>query len=264
MILAVPNGENYIWLECTSQDIPFGYQANFTDDRNVLVIKPGGAEIVKTKNYENNDNSQISKGKYVLKENGDLSGEIVMVSEGAQYSQKYFLKDSAPNEKDKHYKSFWNNINNLKINTATFNNDRINASFTENVNIAAANYGSVSGNKMLIVVNAFNQMNQNIKRIRNRKSPFEINRGFFDNDEITIELPLGFTIESLPKNCEFNGKYGSYKTELVIKDDTHLIYTRSFHFNKGLYASNEYEDYRLFMEQVARNDNAKIILTKIQ
>ncbi len=32
--------------------------------------------------------------------------------------------------------------------------------------------------------------------------------------------------------------------------------------NKGKYSNKEYDEYRLFMEQVSRNDNAKIILTK--
>ena len=82
MILSIPNGENYVFLECTSQDNPFGYQANFTDDRNVLVMKPDGGEIVRTKKYENKDNSQNNKGSYSLSETGDFSGKITMVSEG--------------------------------------------------------------------------------------------------------------------------------------------------------------------------------------
>lgn len=36
-----------------------------------------------------------------------------------------------------------------------------------------------------------------------------------------------------------------------------------FTINKGLYSNAEYEDYRQFIDQVVRNDNAKIVLTKI-
>ena len=36
VILNLPNDGNPIWLECTSQKVPFGFIANFTDDRDVL------------------------------------------------------------------------------------------------------------------------------------------------------------------------------------------------------------------------------------
>lgn len=32
--------------------------------------------------------------------------------------------------------------------------------------------------------------------------------------------------------------------------------------NKGKYSNKEYDEYRVFMEQISRNDNAKIILVK--
>jgi len=262
MILSIPNGDNYVFLECTSQDIPFGYQANFTDDRNVLIIKPEGAEIVKTKNYENKDNSQISKGNYSIAENGDFSGKISIVSEGSQYSPKYRLENTQPTEREKHYKEYWGNINNLKIDKITFLNDKEKVSFTENAEISAVNYGAISSNKMIFAIDAFNQNSEVVKRIRNRKNPFEIQRGYYDNDEIAIALPTGFSIESIPNNFELNTKFGEYKTEIIKVDNTNLIYKRSIFIKKGLYKNTEYDDYRLFMEQISRNDNAKIILTK--
>lgn len=262
MILSIPNGDNYVWLECTSQDAPFGYQGTFTDDRDVLIMKPEGGEIVRTKIYQDKDNTQISKGKYSVSETGYFSGKIVIVSEGSQYNQKSPIEKFQPTDKEAHYKRYWDNINNLKIDKIAFSNDKEHVRFTENAEINAVNYGSVSGNKIMFVVNGYNQITGNVKRIRNRKSPFEIQRGYADGDEIEIGLPSGFSIEFLPNNFELKSKFGEYKTEIVKIDNYNLVYKRNMFLKKGLYSNKEYDEYRLFMEQISRNDNAKIILTK--
>lgn len=262
MILAIPNGNNYIWLECTSQDDPFGYQGTFTDDRDVLVVKPEGGEIVRTKIYADKGNTQVGKGIYSLDENGTFSGSISITSEGSQYSFKAMLENIQPTEKEAHYKKYWDNINNIKLGKITFTNDKENVRFSEDVQLSAINYGAITGNKMIFTVDAFNKNSDNVKRIRNRKNPFQIQRGYLDTDEIEINLPAGFSIEFLPQNFELKGKFGEYKTEIIKKDNSKLVYKRSVFVNKGIYSNKEYEEYRLFIEQISKNDNAKIILTK--
>lgn len=262
MILAIPNGDNFTFLECTSQDDPFGYQGTFTDDRDVLVVKPDGGVIVRTKIYEDKGNSQLDKGVYVIDENGNFSGSISIISEGSQYSSKQRLEGFQPTEKESHYKKYWDNINNLKLGKITFTNDKENIRFTEDIQLTAINYASISANKMIFAIDAFNQNTGNIKRIRNRKNPFQIQRGYLDSDEIEINLPAGFTIEFLPSNYDLKGKFGEYKTEIIKKENNKLLYKRSMFLNKGKYSNKEYDEYRLFMEQVSRNDNAKIVLTK--
>jgi len=262
-ILAVPNKNEYVFLECTSQDAPFGFQANFTDDRNVVVIKPEGGEIVRTKNYEDTGNTQISKGNYSISETGDFNGNLSIVSEGTQYGKKYYLEKLPPTENEAHYKSYWDNINNLKINKTSFSNDKEKIEFTENAQISAVNYGAISGNKILFIVNAYNQYSGNLKKSRNRHNPFEIERGFLDTDEISIVLPNGFTIEALPENVDLTTKFGVYKTEIIKKEGSNLVYKRSFLLKKGLYPKEEYEEFRLFIEKIKRNDNSKIVITKI-
>jgi len=262
MILSIPNGNQYTWLECTSQDDPFGYQGNFTDDRDVLVIKPDGGEIVRTKIYDDKGNLQTDRGNYSIDENGNFSGSVSIVSEGSQYSSKCRVEHLQPTEKEAHYKEYWGNINNLKLGKITFINDKENIRFSENVHLNAINYGTISANKLIFPVDAFNQNRSNVKRIRNRKNPFQIQRGYLDTDEIEINLPAGFTIEFLPADYELKGKFGEYKTEIIKKENNKLVYKRSMFLNKGKYSNKEYDEYRLFMEQVSRNDNAKIILTK--
>ncbi|MDR7209810.1 DUF3857 domain-containing protein [Flavobacterium piscis] len=262
MILAIPNGDSYTWLECTSQDDPFGYQGTFTDDRDVLVVKPEGGVIVRTKIYEDEGNIQTDKGTYSIDEKGNFSGSITIISEGSQYSSKSRIETLQPTEKEKHYKEYWDNINNLKLTKITFTNDKENIRFTEDIQVSALNYAAISANKMIFAVDAFNKNDGNIKRIRNRKNPFQIQRGYLDTDEIEINLPTGFTIEFLPSNFEMKGKFGEYKTEIIKKDNNKLTYKRSMFVNKGKYSNKEYDEYRLFMEQVSKNDNAKIVLTK--
>ena len=51
VILCIPQGEDLVWMDCTSQVHPFGFIGDFTDNRNVLVIKPDGIEMIKTEAY---------------------------------------------------------------------------------------------------------------------------------------------------------------------------------------------------------------------
>ncbi|WP_417939394.1 DUF3857 domain-containing protein [Flavobacterium sp. RS13.1] len=262
VILCVPDGNKNVFLECTSQNNPFGYQANFTDDRNAIVIKPGGAEIIRTKNYESNENTQNSNGSYSIEQDGTFSGKIVIVSQGSQYRSKEKVVRFQPEEKERYYKNYWSNINNLKLEKISYSDDKEKINFTENIQLKATNYGNITGNKILFTVDAFNQNRETVRRIRNRKNPFQVLHGYYDTDEIEINLPAGFSIEFIPSNFELKGKFGEYKTEIIKKGDNKLTYKRSMFLNKGKYSNTEYDEYRLFMEQVSRNDNAKIILTK--
>jgi hypothetical protein len=115
---------------------------------------------------------------------------------------------------------------------------------------------------MLFVANAFNKSSYNIRKVRNRKNAFEIQRGYYDVDQIDVNLPQSFDIEVISNNVELKTKFGEYKIEFVKKDDKHITYKRTLLLKKGLYNSTEYEDFRVFTEQIARNDNAKIILIK--
>lgn len=261
-ILCVPKKDGYVFLECTSQDAPFGYQANFTDNRKVIVIKPDGGEIIRTKIYDPKNNTQVSSGNYSLDANGLFSGKITIISEGSQYGTKQQIEKLQPTEKEKYYKSYWDDINNLKLGKITFVDDKENIRFSEEIQISAIGYANITGNKMIFAVDAFNKNDGNVKRIRNRKNPFQIQRGYLDTDEIEINLPEGFTIEFLPSNFELKDKFGEYRTEIIKKENNKLTYKRSMFLNKGKYSNKEYDEYRVFMEQISRNDNAKIILTR--
>ncbi|AWG21291.1 DUF3857 domain-containing protein [Flavobacterium faecale] len=262
-ILCVPNGKENIFLECTSQDVPFGYQANFTDDRDVIVIKPEGGEILHTKAYHDQDNSQKSKGIFEISPEGNFKGSLMRVSEGTQYHYKCQIEKLSTRDRELHYKNSLSNISNLKVIESKFINDKDQIQIIENMVFNGDNYGNLSGNKMIFALNAFNQYSSDVKKMRNRKSPFEVQRGFIDVDEIEVKLPVGFTVEFLPSNVALKSKFGTYTIEFTKKDNSTIVYKRLFLKNKGTYSNQEYDEFRLFNEQVSKNDNAKIVIAKM-
>jgi hypothetical protein len=140
----------------------------------------------------------------------------------------------------------------------SFINDKESARF-EYVKLNVVNYGSKVKEKYFLW-STLNPTSGNVKRFETGKNPLKYKR-YYDVDEIEIKLPTDFKIESLPVDFEINSKF--VNTQFSKKDANSVSYKR-FMDQKRFYTNKEYDEYRLFMEQISRNDNAKIILTPIK
>lgn len=261
IILAIPNGDDIIWLECTSQIQPFGFLGDFTDDRLALLVKPAGGTLVRTSKYTGNDNSQISKGSYKLDGSGGISANIDIRSRGIQYDNKQGLPGKSVEELHLYYKDYFK-VGNLKLASTKLENDKTQPELIESIAMNAPGYANVISNRLMFAVNAFNQYSNVPIRYKNRIAPVEIQRGFYDNDEITIELPAGYSVEAIPSNVSISEKYGQYSAEFTLINPSKMLYKRSLLINEGKYNPSEYEDYRKFAEQIARAENSKMVLVK--
>lgn len=262
VILALPFENKLYWLECTSQIQPFGFQGDFTDDRNVLIIKPDGGEIVSTKTFSEAENIKIIKGSYAISPEGNLSGKLNIVSKGLQYDNEFGKERLSREEQIKRYKEEFDNINNLSIKKINFSNDKNNVLFTEDLELQAEGYAQNTGGKLMFALNAFDQNSYVPKKYKTREFPFEIERGYSNEDEIEITLPEGFSIEAKPNNNEVATEFGSYKIEFITAENNKIICKRKLTIKKGFFESSKYENYRKFRETIARTDNSKILITK--
>ena len=263
VILNVPTESEDIWLECTSQKVPFGYIANFTDDRNVIVIKPEGGILKRTTKYNDESSIQYTKASYGISSEGNLSAKLAIESSGTQYDRHFILEKQSEREINKYYKSnYWSYINNLVVNDYAFNNDRDQIIFHENVGVMAEDYATFSGDRMLFILNAFNRTTRIPKRYRNRKLPLEISRGFKDIDQFEITLPENYNIEALAENVSIKNKFGEYIFSIEKMGPSKLKYSRTFLLKKGMYPKQDYKTYRNFRKQIAKHDKTKIVLIK--
>lgn len=263
IILNIPNGGDDIWLECTSQTMPFGFLGDFTDDRDVLAITPDGGQIKHTSKYLNEDNLQVTHAEIKLDPQGSVNAKVVIESEGIQYDDRSYLGDESLKDLKKHYKSgYWSYNNNLEINKVSIDNNKDSISIKETLDVSISDYASLSGNDYLIKVNMFNRFNRVPKRYRNRKLPFKISRGFKDVDKYSFTIPEGFQLELLPPEKLIETKFGTYKVYLEKVDEKSFIYHKTFILKAGEHPKEDYASYRKFLRSVSKYENLRISLTK--
>lgn len=263
VILNIPLDDDDIWLECTSQVTPVDHLGTFTDNRNVLRVTPKGGELIRSKQYLDEDNHQGTKGEYVVHENGRVTGQVTIASTGIQYYQKFRNGLKSEVEKEEYYKDYWNYVNNLSLGKIEFNNDKQNTVFTEEIEIEADNYLSNMDGKLFLAPNLFNRNLIVPERSRSRKTDLVISRGYLDEDEFTIHLPEGYQLENPMEPIKLETTYGSYEISLAQQEPGILVYKRKLLVKSGQYTKEDYKPYRDFRKQVARFDNSRIILTKI-
>lgn len=261
-ILAIPYNNELTFLECTSQVTPFGFQGNFTDNRDALIICENDSKIVRTNNWSDKSNSKIINAKCTIDENGNLSSTINIKFKGTQYDVSYLIERQDKDVIDNYFKQQFNWINNIKVAKIKFINNKENIEFTQNFELFADNYSKNNSGLMLFPINIFNRYDEVPQRSKFRKNSIEIERGFYDEDEVEINLPLNFKIDSKPETIEFNDKYGNFKIEIIQLTPTKILFKRKLLLFKGIYNNTEYEDYRKFIEQIAKADNSKILITK--
>ncbi|MFT6127778.1 MAG: hypothetical protein ACJAVA_002273 [Flavobacteriaceae bacterium] len=261
-ILGIQDDDEIVWLECTSQDTPFGYLGNFTDDRDVLIFTKEGGKVVHTKVYDYTGNTQDTQATLNINSNGYVTSNYVRTYKGLQYDRKYVLERKSNEDLKKHYLDKWGYINGYVLKNIEINDNKEDIIFTEKLEMDIPNYCSTIGEDLLFCPNVFNQIQNVPPRINNRKQKLYISSGFIDNDSIVIKLPNNYMVDVLPENISIENKFGSYTIRFKNIDDTKFEYYRQFILKKGDFPPEEYMNYRSFRKKVTKLDRTKIILKK--
>lgn len=263
VILFLPTKKDTVWLECTTQKNPFGYVGDFTNDRDVFKIDPkAGSTIIHTKVYKNTDNYQYTNGSYKIDDKGFIKGQVNIESAGTQFEYHFAYADEKRGDMIKHYKKYFDNINNLTVVDFKNKTDTLTNKFYEQVKLEASNYARKSGDRLLLTLNAFNKSSYVPGRIVERVQPLVIKNGFMDKDSVKISLPNGYRIEALPGPINIKSKFGVYKVQVTKLNDSTLIYKRKYLLKQGNYPKEDYKKFRDFKKTIVHKDNSKAILIK--
>lgn len=261
IILMVPTEKGNIWLENTSQQIAFNHLGYSTTDRNVLVVKKDGIEVMDTPSYPAEQSKEIQLLKIKVNEDNSITGEGNFSYTGVQYDNNLFLTSLSPKERNETVKNMLGILHFEKVEMKNFLNDKDLAVAKYDIDFKANNYSKNAGNSMIfraVPIYADNVY----KTEENRTLPFELRQSFEDDYEIDFTIPQNYKVEELPENVVLNSEFGTYSLNFV-KNGEGLKVKRMIKINKGLYPKEKYNDYINFRKKTINIDNSKILISKV-
>jgi len=260
-MVCVPLEKDTIWLECTNQRMPCGYNGDFTDDRQVLLIDGENSRLVHTRAYSASENciNRTTKVQLADIESGNAESNTHYIGLCYDDIMPIYFADDANKEK----------LVTEKIKLPSFllekflykENRSKTPSFDENLKLSFTNYIHKMGDIALLPVNFMNKLTSIPEKVRNRKSDMCIRRPYMENDTVIYELPEGYHVTALPEKFGFSGKFGNYSATTT-QNKNEITYIRHFELVKGEFPAEAYTEFRDYLEQISSADEAVVSLKK--
>jgi hypothetical protein len=259
-IVAVPNGADTLWLECTSQTAPFGYMGTFTGDRKALLITDDGARVVNTVRYSAEQNQQIRHADVFLEATGDANATVATTYAGMQYENgnlDYYINNKYDDQKK--WLQEYTNIPSFDITkfSMTDNKDKI-PSADVNVDYILRRFATVSGKRIFLTPNLMNRSSYIPEKLESRKTRVVRKMAYTHIDTIRYHLPEGIYPEFMPAPVKLSSRFGEYEATFSLEQDV-LIYTRRIKMYKGEFPAESYFELTEFYRGVSKADNTKMV-----
>jgi transglutaminase-like putative cysteine protease len=260
VILAVPNGADTLWMECTSQRIPFGFLGSFTDDRPVLLITENGGKLVRTPRYDAPKNGQHRTLHLQVEASGHATAEVQTHYTGLQYDMhnfEYLLEKG--NADQKKWLQENTHIPRFEIMDFSIHQEK---SILPSAKISSKykliNYASVTGKRLFITPNVMNKNTFLPKKSHNRKAEIVVNFEYVDVDSVIVNVPENIFLEGEPEEVSIESVFGSYQTRYYLEGGR-IIYTRRLEVRKGVYDPSRYDEFVEFYRDISRADQTRLV-----
>ena len=257
VIVFIPQQADSIWLECTSQTIPFNYLSSFTHNRKGLLLDSTNSRLIETPKYTLYNNLQNTLINAKIDEGGNLQATIHKISTGIQSEEEHhILYNSNQHEKDVFVNEMFS-IPSYKINYYTLNEIKNKIPYTElDVSINAPFYAVKTGKKLYFKPNLINRGNSYFSKLDKRRFPIVINFSYIDNDTLIYKIPAEYMIESMPEDYNIKNKFGTYQIQFKYNfDENTFVVIRQKKQFENIYNSTDFLELNNFFTNCTEADN---------
>jgi len=130
-----------------------------------------------------------------------------------------------------------------------------------NYDLTIRKLATVQGKRFFIRPNVIHQYSYKHDKEKERKQRIVNHQAYTQKDLVEIDLPEGYTAESLPENIDIQTDFGTYKATCEVSGNQ-LLYNRTLTVNSYDLPPDCYQDMLEFYRQVKASDLKKAVFIK--
>jgi transglutaminase-like putative cysteine protease len=262
-MVCVPLQNDTVWLECTSQTMPFGHISSQTENRGALLITPAGGVVVHTPATSAGQNMQRRRADVTMKLFGNVEVASVVTRSGDQQDYVRNAVDEATPEERERWVINDLDVPNANLQSFTFEGlDTHSTEISVSTRFAVQRYASTSGDRLFFLPNMMERRTGVPADVARRLSPVRFNFPYLDIDSIRYTLPHGYTPESIPAEVHLAASFGGFRAKTYAIGDTVILYTRTLDIRDYSIPAESYTEYRKFFSDIVKADRAQVVLVK--
>jgi hypothetical protein len=266
--IALRVGDNWRFYNPGYNYVPLGMLRWQEEGEQALVTDPKQPVWLNTPLSDPEKSRVQRRAKFTLVDDGTLEGDVQI-----EYTGQFAIERKEENDDDSANQREESLKDEVKrhLSTAELGNIRIEnvtdpvKPFVYAYHVKVPGYAQRTGKRLFLQPAYFQRGVSPLFSASARQYPVYFHYPWLEDDEVSIELPQGFSLDNADAPSPFSGgPVGEYKPSIgVTKDGRTLIYKRNFFFGGGgniLFPVNAYPQLKNFFDMLNKQDNHTVTL----
>lgn len=264
IILCIPQDKDTIWVDCTSDELPFGFIGSFSDDRKALVISKEGGKIVSTPKYTYRDNIMKVHSKVKIDKEGSTQTEVKIQSEGLYFFDKISTENMKQNEKKDFMRDYFiDAFSKYDLKNFDTKTSKERVKIEEIINLKSKTHASASDRYIILPTKLMKSAIETPPTYEKRTQDIVVERGFTNEYTTTYSYPKGFKIDSKPPSKIITSPFGTYELKTSFGGLNAIKITTKIKVYQGKYSKKMYTRFRKFIDEINQIERQKIVIKKL-
>jgi hypothetical protein len=262
-IVTAKTGRKYLIFDPTWDKTAFGQLEHNLQGGYGVLVEGSDSQVIQFPVLSPELNTIRRTASFQLQPDGDLNGTVTekRLGDVSENRRRLYTTGDAKQQSDyldhllgQDFTTFA--VSGFKVQNA----EALNKDLTTSYSVTANHYGKMMGPLLMVRPRVLGSDGFEADR-KERKVPINLGETMQEQDDYSITLPAGYTVDEIPDPVKLDLGFASYESSSNVKDNV-LHYTRTYTVREVTLPADRYKDVQKMSGVIAADEQSRAVLKK--